>query len=57
MNTRYGKDKTKKMLPVIAKAAGMDADTASKTMTGFSFPGIEEQLSKKWLGGGTQQFL
>ena len=57
MNARYGKDKTKKMLSVIAKAAGMNADTTRETMSGFSFPSIEEQLSEKWLGGGTQQFL
>lgn len=57
MNTRFAKGGEKKMLPVLARAAGMDENTARETMTGFSFPGIEQQLSEKWLGGGTQEFL
>ncbi|MFB0952241.1 MAG: hypothetical protein QMB02_05660, partial [Rhodospirillales bacterium] len=27
------------------------------TLNGFAFPPVEEQLSAKWLGGGTQKFL
>jgi taurine transport system substrate-binding protein len=45
------------MIPVIAKASGMNEDAARRTMSGFTFPSIEEQLSKKWLGGKTQKFL
>ncbi|MBT0957589.1 ABC transporter substrate-binding protein [Alphaproteobacteria bacterium KMM 3653] len=46
-----------KMLPEIAKDAGMsEADTMS-TISTFSFPTVEEQLSEKWLGGGAQTFM
>ena len=46
-----------KMLPVIAKDAGMsEADTAA-TMGTFVFPTVEEQLSAKWLGGGAAAFM
>lgn len=46
-----------KMLPVIAKDAGMsEADTMS-TLSTFVFPTVEEQLSDKWLGGGAQEFM
>lgn len=46
-----------KMLPVIAKDAGMDeADTAA-TIDTFVFPGVDDQLSAKWLGGGAQSFM
>ena len=57
MNTQYNRDKSGKMLPAIAQAAGMDKKTAAETMNGFLFPDIQQQLSKKWLGGGTQKFL
>ena len=45
------------MLPVIAKDAGMDADATRATMNTFVFPGVDEQLSEKWLGGGAQSFM
>ncbi|MEM6309343.1 MAG: ABC transporter substrate-binding protein [Pseudomonadota bacterium] len=46
-----------KMLPVIAKDAGMsEADTAS-TMSTFVFPTVEDQLGDKWLGGGAASFM
>ena len=57
MNARFAADKNNRMLPVIAKAAGMTVDVTRDTMAGFVFPGIKEQLSEKWLGGGTQKFL
>ena len=57
MNARYAANGSKKMLAVIAKTAGMNEDTTKETMAGFSFPDIKEQLSEKWLGGGTQKFL
>jgi taurine transport system substrate-binding protein len=46
-----------KMLPVIAKDAGMDVEATAQTMATFKFPGVEEQLSEKWLGGGSQEFM
>ena len=46
-----------KMLPVIAKDAGMsEADTAA-TLSTFVFPTVEEQLSSAWLGGNAQTFM
>ncbi|MGP6088131.1 taurine ABC transporter substrate-binding protein [Antarctobacter jejuensis] len=46
-----------KMLPVIAKDAGMDPDATMATISTFIFPTVEEQLSAKWLGGGAQEFM
>ena len=57
MNARYAANGANEMLAVIAKTAGMNEDTAKETMAGFLFPDIKEQLSEKWLGGGTQKFL
>lgn len=52
-----GGDGAARMLPVIAKDAGMDeADTAA-TIATFAFPGVDEQLGGKWLGGGAQSFM
>ena len=46
-----------KMLPVIAKDAGMsEADTAA-TLSTFVFPTVDEQLSGAWLGGNAQTFM
>ncbi len=49
--------KKDEMLPVIAKDAGMDADATAATMATFVFPGVDDQLSAKWLGGGAQTFM
>lgn len=57
MNAKFAGSDMGMMIPVIAKAAGMDDDATAQTMAGFSFPTIDEQLSAKWLGGGTQTFL
>ena len=46
-----------KMLPVIAKDAGMDEAATAETLAGFIFPTVDEQLSGKWLGGGSQEFM
>ena len=57
MNARYAKGGAAEMLPTLAKAAGMDEAAGKQTLSTFVFPTIEEQLSSKWLGGGTQKFL
>lgn len=57
MNAKFASGESGAMIPVIAQAAGMDESATKDTMAGFSFPTIEEQLSEKWLGGGTQKFL
>ncbi len=46
-----------KMLPVIAKDAGMDEDATASTIATFSFPTVEEQLAEGWLGGNAQAFM
>ncbi len=46
-----------KMLPVIAKDAGMDLEATRDTLDTFIFPTVDEQLSAKWLGGGAQEFM
>ncbi|QUJ78049.1 ABC transporter substrate-binding protein [Sulfitobacter albidus] len=50
-------ENTEEMLPVIAKDAGMDEDATAETLAGFAFPSVEEQLSEKWLGGGSATFM
>jgi len=57
MNAKFAAGGSGEMLPSIAKTAGMKEKATAETMAGFSFPTIEEQLSPKWLGGGTQKFL
>ena len=57
MNAKFAGESMGMMLPVVAKAAGMDEDATKSTLAGFVFPTVEEQLSEKWLGGGTQAFL
>ncbi|MBP0481494.1 ABC transporter substrate-binding protein [Sagittula salina] len=46
-----------RMIPVIARDAGMDETATAETMATFVFPTVEEQLSEKWLGGGAQEFM
>jgi taurine transport system substrate-binding protein len=46
-----------KMLPVIAKDAGMDDEATASTLATFKFPTIDEQLSGAWLGGTAQEFM
>lgn len=46
-----------KMLPVIAKDAGMDEEATMATISTFIFPTVEDQLTEKWLGGGAQTFM
>ena len=59
MNAKWAKGgaDAEEMLPVIAKDAGMDEAATRETMAGFQFPTVGDQLSDKWLGGGTQAFL
>jgi len=45
------------MLPAIAKDAGMDEDATMATISTFTFPTVEEQLSSAWLGGNAQGFM
>ena len=45
------------MLPVIAKDAGMDEDATMSTISTFTFPTVDDQLSGAWLGGNAQSFM
>ncbi|WP_114287001.1 ABC transporter substrate-binding protein [Candidatus Halocynthiibacter alkanivorans] len=45
------------MIPVIARDSGMDEASTAETMATFVFPSVEDQLSEKWLGGGSQEFM
>ncbi|MCP4077673.1 MAG: ABC transporter substrate-binding protein [Gammaproteobacteria bacterium] len=57
MNAKYAAGSASSMMATISKAAGMDAKATRETLAGFIFPSAKEQLSSKWLGGGTQKFL
>ncbi|GGX42885.1 taurine ABC transporter substrate-binding protein [Tateyamaria omphalii] len=46
-----------KMLPVIAKDAGMSEDDAAATLSTFVFPTVDDQLSNAWLGGNAATFM
>ena len=46
-----------KMLPVIAKDAGMSEEDTASTLATFKFPTVDEQLSSAWLGGNAQSFM
>jgi taurine transport system substrate-binding protein len=52
-----GGDAAAAMLPVIAQDAGMDETATAETLAGFEFPSVEEQMSAKWFGGGSQTFM
>ncbi|MGR3572201.1 taurine ABC transporter substrate-binding protein [Brevirhabdus sp.] len=58
MNRKWNSGEMKQeMLSAMAKDSGMDEAAAQATLDGFTFLPIKEQLSEKWLGGGTQKFL
>lgn len=46
-----------KMLPVIAKDAGMSEEDAMGSLATFEFPDVDGQLSEAWLGGTAQTFM
>lgn len=46
-----------KMLPVIAKDAGMSEEDAMNSLATFKFPTMDEQLGAKWLGGAAPTFM
>ncbi len=52
-----GGDAATAMIPAIAKDAGMDEESTAATMSTFVFPGVDDQLGGKWLGGGAQTFM
>jgi len=45
------------MLAVVAKEAGMDMAAARAAIATMGFPGLDEQMSAKWMDGGIQTFM
>ena len=56
-NAEWTANPSDEMLQKIATEAGMDLDVAKASISTFSFPSVEEQLSDKWLGGSAQTFM
>ncbi len=57
-NTMWADESNRsRMLPVIAKDAGMSPEDTAATLATFVFPTVEEQLSATWLGGAAAEFL
>jgi len=56
MNKKYMSDSAA-MMPSIAKAAGMDAEGTKAVIGTFVFPGLAEQLSADWMGGGVADYM
>lgn len=46
-----------KMLPIIAKDAGMSEDDTMATISTFVFPTLDDQLGDKWLASGVADFM
>ena len=56
-NAEWANGQPADMLAAIAKDAGMSEEDAASTMSTFSFPVVQDQLSGKWLSGGAQKFM
>ncbi|MBD8877192.1 ABC transporter substrate-binding protein [Labrenzia polysiphoniae] len=56
-NAEWLADKSPEMLEKIAKESGMSVEATEASISTFTFPSIEEQLSEKWLGGNAQTFM
>ena len=56
-NTAWYGGEAATMLPVIARDAGMDEAATASFLETVRFPGVEEQLTDKWLGGTVQAYL
>lgn len=56
MNEKYLKEKNK-MMPSIAKAAGMDLEGTKAVIGTFVFPSVSQQLSNDWMGQFVAKYL
>ena len=54
-NAAFGSDQS--TLGTIAQAAGMDEEATMASLSTFSFPSANEQLSDAWFGGTVQNFV
>ncbi len=56
-NEEWNASQPAEMLAAIATDAGMSEEDTASTMSTFIFPGVDDQMSEKWLGGGAQEFM
>ncbi|WP_220749553.1 MULTISPECIES: ABC transporter substrate-binding protein [Jannaschia] len=56
-NAAWNADNSDEQLAVIASEAGMSVEDAKASISTMSFPGVDEQLSEKWLGGNASTFM
>ncbi|MGR3467917.1 MAG: taurine ABC transporter substrate-binding protein [Shimia sp.] len=56
-NARWADGNPAEMLAAIAEDAGMSEEAAAASLSTFTFPTVEQQLSEAWLGGNAQEFM
>ncbi|MEP5213349.1 ABC transporter substrate-binding protein, partial [Sulfitobacter pontiacus] len=56
-NTTWNETHSAEMLTKIAVESGMDEEAALASLSTFSFPSVEDQLSEAWLGGAAATFM
>ena len=56
-NAEWKASQPPEMLAKIAAESGMSEEATEASISTFSFPSVEEQLSAKWLGGNAQTFM
>lgn len=56
-NAEWNETHSPEMLEKIATESGMTVEATEASISTFTFPSIEEQLSEKWLGGSAQNFM
>lgn len=56
-NAAWNADHSPDMLAKIASESGMDVEAAEASISTFTFPSVDEQLSEKWLGGAAASFM
>ncbi|TDL86851.1 taurine ABC transporter substrate-binding protein [Meridianimarinicoccus aquatilis] len=56
-NAEWAETKSPDMLAKIAAESGMSVEATEASISTFTFPTVEDQLSAKWLGGNAQTFM
>ncbi|MEO0862777.1 MAG: ABC transporter substrate-binding protein [Pseudomonadota bacterium] len=56
-NEAWNTSQSDELLEVIASEAGMSMEDAKSAISTMKFPGVDEQLSEKWLGGNAATFM
>ncbi len=57
VNAEWNESQPPEMLEKIAKESGMSVEATEASISTFTFPSVEDQLSAKWLGGNAQTFM